>query len=316
MVHPSFSTSSRRATKFQWKDSNDAPSPKNDVSPFTMHKSGRRGRMLTKRKLSVQQTLTLVIFAIFSFSVVSNIVRNNIYQQNLQRNLQIKRRLCASKQRKLQAAEQEEGSNDKNKKGDEYKNGGSKFTDLIDRVLVGTSVETVTDEDCETIYPAEVAVMSGSDYYIEPDTESSGLTYSDEIPAPVVDAELQGTQEEIDPVILDPDANDPSAVTSVDTNLLDIFEPKEYNPVNETTRPQGTTAYTVVISSCPDDYNPPSSEVTDPGNDIFEASAMLKQFVCNVTETTVSERRRQRRLRGLQENNDTSEDESIANYTM
>ena len=216
---------------------------------------------------------------------------------------EVKRRLCARKLLKKNIPIIKNG-NETNSAGRSF------FTDLVDRTLV--TQETLNDEDCETVYPVEVANTSGVDYYADPAVDS-GVYYREEIPAPVVDAELQGTTEEIDPLILNPDGNGTSVITSVDTNLLDMYQPKSYEPVSNTTRPKGTTAYTVVITSCPDTYSPPGSEVTDPGSDIFEASAMLKEFVCQLTESTVTERRRERKLRGLEE---STEDNSISNYTM
>lgn len=181
------------------------------------------------------------------------------------------------------------------------------------REAVRRFLETVNlyEDECETVYPAEVAVETAEDYYAAPEADS-GIYYNEEAPIPT--PELDGVAEgEVEPLLLNPDADEPQYYSNVETALFDVFEPATYEPVETTERPEDTTAYSVVITSCPETYNPPESEVTDPGAEIFEASAMLKQSVCDVTDTATTERRMQRRLRGLQEN---IADTSIANYTM
>ncbi len=243
-------------------------------------KSSKRLPALFLRKVAI--IICCSLSAIFCFH---NVVNSKS---------QLRRVLCA---RKLQET----------RRNDDV--GGSEFIDLVDRIL---QTVTSTEDECETVYPKEVAVTTAEDYYSPPEPDS-GIYYSEEVSIP--EPELAGfaEEEEVDPVLLNPDVDSPDYYTNVDAALLDVYEPKTYEPVNTTERPKDTTAYSVVITSCPETYNPPESEVTDPGTDIFEASAMLKQAVCNVTETAVYERRMKRRLRGLQ---DITTDSSIANYTM
>ncbi len=149
-------------------------------------------------------------------------------------------------------------------------------------------------DDCNIIYPGEVVQTTGSDSYYTPFDPDSGLYYpgeNEEIPLAEI-ADITNPEGEVDPAVLVPDVDEPMYYSEVDTALLSLFEPQIYEPVNETVRPgEGTTAYTVTITSCPGTYDPPASEVTDPGADLYEASAICKNNVCNTTDTTATARR-------------------------
>ena len=193
-----------------------------------------------------------------------------------------------------------------------HERGENFFTDITDRLLV-----TVAEEDCETAYPADVAETTGTEYYAYPPFDS-GLYYQEDaiIPTSVADDVVY---EEIDPALIVPDVDEPVYYSEVDTALLDVYEPKTYEPVEETEiPPTDTTAYTITITSCPNDlYSPPDSEVTNPEGDIFEASAMIKQSICNATDSTsTTTRRNLRQLRRLQEAGGVDTTTSSSDYTM
>ena len=171
------------------------------------------------------------------------------------------------------------------------KRGDSSLTNLYNRVRYLIADD---EDECELIYPQEVVKETGTNSYYAPTDIDSGFYYEDqneEIPLAEVE-EITNEAGEVDPSILVPDINEPMYYSEVDTTLLGLFEPQVYEPVNETNRPEGTTAYTVTITSCPGTYNPPASEVSDPGADIYEASAICKNNVCNNTDDTITTARR------------------------
>lgn len=163
-------------------------------------------------------------------------------------------------------------------------NDGFYPTDLIDRLLLQTS----SSSDCETIYPTEVATEIGIDVYYAPPEPDSGMTFSEV--AVIPEAELDSTTdtEFVDPVAIVPDVYAPKYYDVVDTTLLDSYEPTVYEPTNTTNRQETEVAYTVTILSCPNTYSPPESEVTNPGSDIYEASAIIKYNSCSSSESSSS----------------------------
>eukprot|EP00551_Chaetoceros_affinis_P007592 CAMPEP_0203662284 /NCGR_PEP_ID=MMETSP0090-20130426/301_1 /ASSEMBLY_ACC=CAM_ASM_001088 /TAXON_ID=426623 /ORGANISM="Chaetoceros affinis, Strain CCMP159" /LENGTH=773 /DNA_ID=CAMNT_0050525047 /DNA_START=39 /DNA_END=2360 /DNA_ORIENTATION=+ len=176
-------------------------------------------------------------------------------------------------------------------------------TDLYDQIR--NLITSSADEECGIIFPEDVIVETGTDSYYVPLDEDAGLYYAEEneqIPPAEIE-EITNPEGEVDPTVLVPDVNEPMYYSEVDTTLLGLFEPAIYEPVNETAnRPEGTTAFTVTITSCPETYDAPSSEVTDPGGDIYEASCLLKNQACFATEdTTTAGTRRLKRQRDLME---------------
>ena len=65
----------------------------------------------------------------------------------------------------------------------------------------------------------------------------------------------------------------------------------EYPPIvydggdNIVRRPVGTIAYVVTITRCPEMYAPGVDETPDPGPDLYEVTAIIKDEICNATET-------------------------------
>ena len=182
--------------------------------------------------------------------------------------------------------------------------GDNFMTNVIDGLITASKPSSSralsVEEECETIYPSSVSTARWTEYY---DTEDQTGLYYEEI-APVDILRLEGFNPdviggEVDPTILAPDSEMGAVQRSVDTSVLSLFEPRVYEPVAETNRPKDTTAYAVVIECCPEKYEALLSGTTDPGADIFEASAMMKQSVCNATETAAEERRKRRREQEL-----------------
>jgi len=50
-------------------------------------------------------------------------------------------------------------------------------------------------------------------------------------------------------------------------------------------RPYGTVAYAMTITRCPEWYEPGVDDTQDPGAHIFEATAIIKDEICNATKT-------------------------------
>ncbi len=215
--------------------------------------------------------------------------------------------------------------------------------------LRNLQTDPATDADgCEVVFPEEVAtevveaaatetLAAGEtidygtleDVYYAPPDPDAGLYYPEEI---LTDDQVEEPIENItnpegevsDTTVLVPDDDEPEYYSPVDRTLLDQYEPKVYEPVvpivNETTgdvlyypestAPENTTAYAVTITSCPEVYyEAPATEITDPGPDIYEASAIIKSEVCDATGTTTGNIRE----RGLQEGGTTN---TFEDYTM
>ena len=50
-------------------------------------------------------------------------------------------------------------------------------------------------------------------------------------------------------------------------------------------RPIGTIAFVVTITRCPEMYQPPVDDSPDPGPDLYEVTAIIKEEICNATAT-------------------------------
>lgn len=196
---------------------------------------------------------------------------------------------------------------------DGIKNAPSFFTNLIDRVLQTTTSDVDPTADCETQFPDQVAFDLGSAYYASPGATESGIYYAPESPIPIPD-EMSIVGGFIDPSLLAPkDSSDSTYYSPVNTAILNTYTTQIYDPVDTTIRPEGTTAYAVTITSCPEFYEPAEPDVTDPGAELYEASAMIKESVCSVVEVTAIARRKAlRNLRGLQTTDTTGQE----TYTM
>lgn len=225
-----------------------------------------------------------------------------VFLEDSYNRISIKRILCESKV----PGKINEGSDT-----DEIKSTPSFFTNLLDRVLRTTSDVDPT-ADCETQFPDQVAFGVGSAYYASLGATESGIYYAPESPIPIPDG-MSIVVGEIDPSLLAPkDSSDSTYDSTVNNALLNTYTTQTYDPVDTTLRPEGTTAYAVTITSCPEFYEPAEPDVTDPGAELYEASAMIKESVCSAVEATAIARRKLRNLRGL-ETTDTTGQET---YTM
>lgn len=164
--------------------------------------------------------------------------------------------------------------------------GDNFFTNLIDRTLQIDSIDGASE--CDIVFPeADVVTDVGTAYYAPPNVDS-GLYYNEVAEIPIAEMDSVDT-ENLDPTALVPDV-EVTTVDPVDTSLMESYEPKVYEPIEATGEPApiDTVAYTVVITSCPNTYEPPNSEVTDPGTELYEACAMIKNGVCNATADSAS----------------------------
>lgn len=92
-------------------------------------------------------------------------------------------------------------------------------------------------EPCETAYTAAVATTTGAEnYYAEPAVDL-GVVYSEE-----------STE-------LVPADDEDVTYTPVDTALLESYVAKVYVKVDDTTRPENTVAYAIVMTACPEAYS-------------------------------------------------------------
>jgi len=63
----------------------------------------------------------------------------------------------------------------------------------------------------------------------------------------------------------------------------------EYPPLSRSggpipNRPDGTIAYVLTITRCPDWYEAGVDGTPDPGDDLFEMTAIIKEEICNATD--------------------------------
>ena len=78
-----------------------------------------------------------------------------------------------------------------------------------------------------------------------------------------------------------------------ETNFPQVGIFDEYPPVthgsgdNIPRRPVGTYAYALTITRCPEWYEPDVDGTVDPGVDLYEASAIIKDEICNATATSL-----------------------------
>lgn len=281
-----------------------------------------------KRSSFSSNTRTAIVFkcmvvACIFFGVVNNVSHS---QDVLHRSL-----ACQKQTRRLRATDaagnyEEYGGTGSSPGSGSYLNS---FMQRTRRLLATAEDGAGTTEDgeevkCNLLYPETVGEEVGLDYYAPPDLDS-GIYYQEEAPiaeqlmpptgdddaAIAASTSINIDTENVDPNVLVPDVDEPLYYTNVDTALLDAFVPKEYDPVSETSRPTDTTAFAVSLISCPDTYTPESSDVTDPGAYLYEASAICKSGVCNIfetAETSTTERRQ------LQEEGSTTV--SGGGYTM
>jgi hypothetical protein len=185
---------------------------------------------------------------------------------------------------------------------------GTAIRNAVDKLNVQKG-EYIADE------ATGVGSATGVHYYAEPPRDE-GIYYHEQGPL-LAKAGVDGRSktDEIDPKLLTPDFVEPQYYSEVDNALENLFEPGGYASVTKTVRPMNTTAYIVMINRCPTLYSSAVSDLTDPGADIFEASAMIKQGVyANTDDSTKTERRHLRwnPLRALQESAETEPDR----YTM
>ena len=278
----------------------------NKSAPSEITSSSTSPTRRSKRTLIVK-ACTAAFLVIF--------INDLLYTDHLRRKLACKRHMKKIKNGQMQSG----GIN----AHDPSSYGGNFLTDLIDRTLQLDSIDGTSE--CDTIFPeAEVVPEVGTEYYAPPNVDS-GLYYNEVAEIPIAEIDSVDT-ENLDPTALVPDA-EVTTVDPVDTTLLELYEPQVYEPVDATESPPptiDTVAYTVVITSCPNTYEPPDSEVTDPGTEIFEASAMIKHEVCNATDATrTSTSLRRTTRRRLEEENVNSpkggrrlQEEDSGGYTM
>lgn len=250
------------------------------MNPFkSRNQTAKQGSMTNdkssstlKRTAKKNRALVVVVCAL----VIMFLAQNNRNNKNM------RRILC---ERKLQ------------KSFDSQNSDGSFLNNLMDRKLQSWTTSSIKVE-CETEFPDQVGDATASNYYA--DAIYSGTYYQKTAPVPPDSLSLM-VSDHFDPTLLSPDTNNPH-YNRVVMALLDLYTPKTYNPIDTTLRPEGTTAYVVMIYSCPEFYMPGQPDWTDPGTQLFEASAIIKQAVCKIAvDLAPVPDNATSQLRGLQE---------------
>ena len=288
-----------------------------------------QGQMMLRNKKKKQRKLifycsfaTLVFFVLFSDVISSTNTRRRLS--------------CQMRRMKHQEQLQRAGSSYHEDNYDSLQYGSS-FAKIVQRMIARRMEESgLITTECETTFPDDIATIAGDAYYADTTATDSGLYYPEDAPIESDNAD----PENVDPGVLVPDIDEPVSYSSVDVALLEVYEPKVYVPTEtdendntptgtntdtennsetgtnpETSDPtannpdseedlphQDTIAYTVIITTCPLEAQAPESEVTDAGVDVYEATAITKQFVCNATDTAGLADKRIRRRRLTSEN--------------
>ena len=68
--------------------------------------------------------------------------------------------------------------------------------------------------------------------------------------------------------------------------LFDEYPPLTHSGGPIPNRPKGTMAYVLTITRCPEWYEPAVDGTPDPGDDLYEMTAVIKDEICNATDTT------------------------------
>ena len=281
-----------------------------------VHHVDNQGQRLRNKKNKQRKVLLICSFATLVFFVV--LASDVIKSHNLQRRLS-----CQMRRMKHQEQQQHAGSGsleDYHEYNYDNLQYGNSFAKIVERMITRRMGEagTITTE-CETTFPNDIATIAGDAYYADtPEVDYGGSYY----PEDALIESGNDDPENFDPSILVPDVNDHASYSLVIVALLKAYKPKVYvptetdgdntssgatpstgtntqdgtnsdngentanDPDDEVDLPhQDTIAYTVIITTCPLEAQAPESEVTDPGVDVYEVTAMTKEFVCNATDT-------------------------------
>ena len=190
-----------------------------------------------------------------------------------------------------------------------------KFEQFVDRLL-----EVGGGDNCDTPYPADAedTVAFASDSVVA--QQEPAFDVVPEYPDEVDISEVETNDGEI---ILAPKTAQDKILDETERDLISVYDPLVYDPENATARATtddaDTIAYVVAATGCPGWYQVSDADVVDEpdmGSDLYEASAVLKCEVCEVTEEAATARRlgKTRKLRQLEDTGQLSAAEM--NYTM
>lgn len=185
------------------------------------------------------------------------------------------------------------------------------FEQLVERILEGE----LLGDDCDTTYPpgAQDSVVHSSDSPIA----------LEEPPFDIAAEESEFRNDDEASFILAPNSPEDNILDETERALVSVYDPQEYDPeaavLRASDRDADTIAYTVFVTGCPELYQPSGQDIEEEpgsGSDLYEASAILKAQVCEMTDEAVISRRlrRTRKLRQLEDSNQLSAVEM--NYTM
>jgi hypothetical protein len=199
--------------------------------------------------------------------------------------------------------------------GDEEPRYLSKFDSLIDRIL-----ETEGPDLCDTPFPAGAV---DTVFFTADSAEAQ------EEPAFVVapsDPDLYTVttlQSENGVFLLVPFSDEGQTLDETERDLISTYETQIYDAATAvakaTTEDEDTIAYVVTLTGCAEWYHPPGSADTGEtvlGAELYEASAVIKTQVCEMTDQAAANRRlgKTRKLRKLEETGQLSAAEM--GYTM
>ncbi len=178
-----------------------------------------------------------------------------------------------------------------------------------------------SDQDCDTAYP------SGAVDSVSYDSTSEEAQQEPDFPiVPEVQEEVEVsgvTSPVTGDILIAPETIYDQFPDDTERGLITTYDPKDYDPddalIKATDRDANTIGYVVTITGCPKWYQPSGTDIADEpnfGSDLYEASAVLKGCLCEVTEEAVGARRlgKTRKLRQLEDAGQLSAVEM--NYTM
>ena len=201
-----------------------------------------------------------------------------------------------------------------------------KCRELSDHEIHRKMADIGYDDPCITSYPdkaQEIVLAPDSDKALEEPT-------FDTIPENDDDSMFALSEGDDGKYILSPESEGDSLLDEAEFDLMDSYEPRAYDPERAIAEAipddKNAIGYIVVATECPELEQSSPSEGSPSGDynenepviatDLYEASAVMKAEVCEITEKAVTARRlgHTRKLRQLEDLNQLSAAEM--NYTM
>ncbi len=182
---------------------------------------------------------------------------------------------------------------------------------LISHVLRYLQAE---EDPCVTEFPINVPEYDTLSAYTDDATDDAP-----EFPVAADDDDTETPPDDSEEIVPEEEsATEDLPLDEAERTLQESFEPSPegYDPEDAEDRAtppdEQTIAYVTVLEGCPEIYAPPEQMIEDPMADLYEAGAVIKSEVCEVTETAQT----YRRLGATRKLESLSVSAAELNYTM